>query len=267
MSSSSTPLPRAPGSGDSMAGLVAIVTGGGGPIGRAACLALASAGVRIAVVDRNRRLADATMDQVRSAGGDAVAWGTDISDAKQVADMVDHVMSQFGRLDIAFNNAGIEGPVAAIDLYDIEQWKQIVDTNLSGTFYSLKYEIAAMRAAGNGGAVINNASILGAIGRPGVSGYVATKHAVIGLTKSAALDYATDGIRVNAVLPGFVSPGMIDRVAAANPERIAAARLLQPIGRFGRPEEVAAAVCYLASPSAALVTGATLALDGGYTAQ
>jgi len=243
----------------------ALVTGGGGGIGRVACMEFAQAGYRVAVCDRNAGSAEETVMAVRDAGGEAWAYAVDIGEGSQVQQMIEDIRGRHGRLDAAFNNAGM--PAIRVPLAEVEDadWERVLRTNLTGTFLCMKYEIRAMLEQG-GGRIVNNSSVFGVGG--GVSApYTATKHGVCGLTKSAALSYAERGVRINAVCPGLIEAGMGLRVLARShpaPKDVIAAA---PINRTGSAEEVAKAVVWLCSDSASYIHGHMLAVDGGYGAR
>jgi NAD(P)-dependent dehydrogenase (short-subunit alcohol dehydrogenase family) len=240
-------------------GKVAIVTGAASGIGRCTALMYARTGARVVVSDTNEVGAAETVRLIREAGGEAVAVRTDVSDPEACRTMVTRSVETFGRLDYACNNAGIGGEQAPIADMSVDAWNQVIAVNLSSVFYSMKYEIPAMLRAG-GGAIVNMASILGVVGFAGAAAYVAAKHGMLGLTKNAALEYATQGIRVNAVGPAFIRTpliaGMEDAVLP-----------LHPIGRLGTPEEVADLVVFLSSGRASFITGAYYPIDGGYLAR
>ena len=247
-------------------GKVAIVTGAGTGIGRAAALAFAREGARVLVAGLEpERLAE-TVELVRAAGGEALASHTDVADPAQAAAMVEAALAAWGRLDCAFNNAGIEGDTAPLADCTLENWHRVIAVNLTGTFLCLRAEIPAM-LRGGGGAVVNCASVAGLVGFGGIPAYTASKHGVVGLTKAAALDYATSGVRVNAVCPGVIQTAMVDRFTGGSPEAVAAMTAMQPVGRLGRPEEVAALAVWLCSDAASFVTGEAIAVDGGFVAR
>ena len=247
-------------------GKVAIVTGAGTGIGRAAALAFAREGARVLVAGLEpERLAE-TVELVRAAGGEALASHTDVADPAQAAAMVGAALAAWGRLDCAFNNAGIEGDTAPLADCTLENWQRVIAVNLTGTFLCLRAEIPAM-LRGGGGAVVNCASVAGLVGFGGIPAYTASKHGVVGLTKAAALDYATSGVRVNAVCPGVIQIAMVDRFTGGSPEAVAAMTAMQPVGRLGRPEEVAALAVWLCSDAASFVTGEAIAVDGGFVAR
>ncbi len=247
-------------------GKVAIVTGAGTGIGRAAALAFAREGARVLVAGLEpERLAE-TVDLVRAAGGEALASHTDVADPAQAAAMVGAALAAWGRLDCAFNNAGIEGDTAPLADCTLENWHRVIAVNLTGTFLCLRAEIPAMLRGGSG-AIVNCASVAGLVGFGGIPAYTASKHGVVGLTKAAALDYATGGVRVNAVCPGVIQTAMVDRFTGGSPEAVAAMTAMQPVGRLGRPEEVAALAVWLCSDAASFVTGEAIAVDGGFVAR
>lgn len=208
-----------------------------------------------------------TAAAIRSDGGDALFLRCDVSNPEQVAAAVAEAVRRYGRLDCAFNNAGIEGTQAPLGDYPLEIWNRVLAVNLTGVMLCMKSEIAAM-TAGGGGAIVNNASILGQVGFATAGAYVAAKQGVIGLTQTAALEYADKKIRVNAVCPGFIETPMLERAGlTTNKDVRAAIEALHPIGRLGRPEEIAEAVLWLCSPRASFVTGNPLFVDGGYVAR
>jgi NAD(P)-dependent dehydrogenase (short-subunit alcohol dehydrogenase family) len=252
---------------DTFTDKVAVVTGATSGIGRATAIAFARQGAKVVLSGRREKEGNETVALIRQAGGEATFVETDVTREADVAALVEKTLSTYGRLDAAFNNAGIEGRQGLLQDQTVENYHAIMNANVLGVLLSLKCEIGAMLNHG-GGAIANNSSVGGLVGFPGVAIYVASKHAVIGLTKSAALEYATKGIRVNAVAPGGIETPMFDRFTqgmGANAHQQMAS--LHPIGRTGRPEEIAEAVLWLCSEKASFVTGHTLVADGGWTAK
>ncbi|MAG35506.1 MAG: short chain dehydrogenase [Dehalococcoidia bacterium] len=250
-------------------GKVALVTGGSSGIGRATALAFAREGARVVIADVDATGGAETVRMIEEAGREALFTQTDVSRAPEVEAMVGTAVETYGRLDCAFNNAGV-GSGAPLHEYPEELWDRIIGINLKGVWLCLKYEIAHMRQHG-GGAIVNTSSVLGLVGQgvvgtPGGSAYAASKHGVLGLTKSAALDYGPEGIRVNAVCPAITTTPPAERIFAENPglEEQAVARV--PLGRTGRPDDPAEAVVWLCSDAASFVTGHALAIDGGFVA-
>jgi len=247
-------------------GKIALITGGGSGIGRETAVLFAQHGASLAIADLNPEGGQATVQQIRDAGGTAVFIQTDVSQAAQVETMVNVVVAEYGRLDIAFNNAGIEGaPVRTIDVTEAE-FDQIMAVNAKGVWLCLKYEIPQMLQQG-GGTIINTASVAGLIGAHSMPAYAASKHAVVGLTRTAAVEYARKGIRVNAVCPAIIRTAMVERAIAHLPQLEQGAMQNNPSRRLGTPQEVAQAVLWLASDASSFTTGATLTVDGGLTAQ
>jgi NAD(P)-dependent dehydrogenase (short-subunit alcohol dehydrogenase family) len=246
-------------------GKVGLVTGGTSGIGRETAVLFAKAGAKVVVAGRREVQGNETIEIVRAAGGDALFVKSDISKAADVETLIQKVVERFGRLDIAFNNAGVEGVQAPIVRQSEEDWDRTIAINLKGVWLSLKYEIRQMLKQGGGGAIVNMASIIGLIGTAGVAAYSASKHGVIGLTKTAALENAKSGIRINAVCPGFTETPMADRIFRAPTVRKYVANC-HPIGRFGRPAEIAEAVVWMCSDRASFMTGQSLVLDGGFLA-
>jgi len=244
---------------------VAIVTGAASGIGRAVALLYAQNGARIVVSDINDRLGAETVEMIRKIKGEAWYFRTDVTQAGENEKLVDFALNKYGRLDFACNNAGIGGEQNPTGAYSVEGWNKVIGTNLSGIFYGMRFEIPAMLRTG-GGSIVNMASILGQVGFGGAPAYVAAKHGVVGLTRSAALDYAKQGIRVNAIGPGFIQTPMISNVDS-DPAMHSALVAMHPIGRLGQPEEVAELVMWLSSNKASFVTGSYYAVDGGYLAQ
>jgi NAD(P)-dependent dehydrogenase (short-subunit alcohol dehydrogenase family) len=245
-------------------GKVALVTGGGSGIGEASVRRFASGGAKVVVVDRNRSGAERVVQAIRQGGGVADLAEVDVSSPGSVDSMVQFVTKTFGRLNIAVNNAGIGGEQKPVGELSLEAWLSVINVNLNGVFYCMRAEIPAM-IEGGGGAIVNMASVLGSVGFANSSDYVSAKHAVLGLTKTAALEYGPQGIRVNAVGPGFIRTPLLEANLDA-PTQQAIANL-HALKRLGRPEEVAALVCFLASDDASFITGSYHLVDGGYSAQ
>lgn len=246
---------------------VALVTGGSAGIGRSAALALAREGARVVVADVSTDGGEETLSMVKEAGSDALFINTDVSESKDVIEMISKTVETYGRLDCAFNNAGFDGgTMHPFTDFPDEAWDRVINTNLKGVWLCMKHEILQMRKQGNG-AIVNNASILGIVGSPNNPAYTASKHGVIGLTKSGALACAKENIRVNAVCPAFIKTPPVLSKLSDDPELEKNIISRHPIGRLGTPEEIAEAVVWLFSNAASFVTGHSLVLDGGYIAQ
>lgn len=246
-------------------GKVGLVTGGTSGIGRETAILFAKAGAKVAVAGRREKEGEETVDLIRAAGGDAVFVKTDVSKAADVDGLVKKAVEQFGRLDVAFNNAGVEGVWVPVARQSEKDFDRTISINLKGVWLCLKYELRQMLRQGGGGAIVNAGSVYGLIGDAGAAAYSASKWGVIGLTKSAALENARNGIRVNAVCPAAVKTAMADRLFGAAEVRQLAVNS-HPIGRFGTPQEIAEAVVWMCSDRASFMTGQSLILDGGFLA-
>lgn len=240
---------------------VALVTGGSSGIGRSVAIAYAKAGAKVAVADLDEKGGQETVQKIAGAGGAAFFMKMDAGSAKDNEALVQAVVGQYGKLDIACNNAGIGGPQAPVGEYPIDGWENVVRVNLSGPFYGMRYQIPAMLKSG-GGVIINMASILGQVGFEGAAGYTAAKHGLVGLTRNAALEYSGQGIRTLSVGPAFINTPLLS--ANLPEEQLNGLAQLHPIGRLGRPEEVAELVLWLSSDAASFMTGAYIPIDGGY---
>jgi NAD(P)-dependent dehydrogenase (short-subunit alcohol dehydrogenase family) len=247
-------------------GKVAFVTGAGSGIGRATALAFAREGASVVVADISEQSSRETAQLVEEQGGRAFAVKCDVTQAEDVKAALDKTIEEFDRLDFAFNNAGIEQRNAAIADFEEDEWEQIINVNLRGAFLCMKYEIPLLLKQG-GGAIVNVSSGAGVIGIKGGGAYAAAKHGIIGLTKSAALDYAGQNIRVNAVAPGYIATAMMERFTGGTDEGRAKVVSEEPIGRMGEPEEIADAVLWLCSDASSFVVGHALVIDGGQTIQ
>lgn len=248
----------------SFAGKVALVTGATSGIGRATALALAAAGAKVVLSGRREPEGQAAVAEIQKAGGTAAFFRADASQETEIAALVDFTVRTYGRLALAFNNAGVEhsGPTTEITEAD---YRRVYDLNVWGVLAALKHEIPAMLKNG-GGSIVNTSSALGHIGMPGVQIYTGSKHAVEGITKSVALEFARQGVRVNAVAPAAIETEMFERFAD-NDEKRAYMANMHPVGRVGRPDDIARGVLYLLDPANTFVTGTSLLVDGGFTAQ
>ncbi len=259
-----TPTQNAP-----LEGKVAIVTGAASGIGQTTAEALASRGATVVVSDVNDKLGESVAEDINERGGEALFVHADVSKNEDMEALVEETLEAFGTLDLAVNNAGIEGELAPTVEYDEASWDKVVDINLKGVFLGLKHQIPAMIDNG-GGAIVNTASILGLVAFPTTPAYTASKHGVVGLTKTAALELAEEGVRVNAVCPGFIeTPMVLERgvKAGEDPEVYEEIEEMHPMHRLGKPDEIANMIAWLCTDEASFATGQTFTIDGGYTAQ
>ncbi|WP_311276548.1 glucose 1-dehydrogenase [Methylobacterium sp. WCS2018Hpa-22] len=240
---------------------VVFVTGAASGIGRAAALAFAAEGARVAIADRSEETLEDSRAEIEAAGGEVLAIRCDVSLPEEVEAAIARTVERFGRLDCAFNNAGVENRATPVHEIELDEWDRILGINLRGTFLCMKYELAQMVRQG-GGVVVNTSSGAGIRGVAGGAAYAASKHAIIGLTRSAALDYARKNIRVNAILPGNIETPMMDRFTGGDVQK---AIDLEPVGRLGKPEEIAEAVLWMCSDLGGFVTGAATVIDGGWS--
>ncbi len=248
-------------SNDRFTDRVVFITGAASGIGQAAALAFAAEGARVAILDRSADALKAVRASVEQAGAEVLSIPCDVSSPEQVEDAVKQVIDRFGRLDVAFNNAGVENKAAPVHEIELSEWDRILNINLRGTFVCMKHELAQMVEQA-GGVIVNTSSGAGICGVAGGAAYAASKHAIIGLTRSAALDYAKHNIRVNAVLPGNIETPMMDRFTGGDIQK---AIDLEPVGRLGKPEEIAEAVLWMSSDLGSFVTGAATVIDGGWS--
>ena len=245
---------------------VAAVTGASTGIGRAAALKYAEEGASVVAADVNVEDGEQLVEDIEAAGGEATFVETDVSDEADVQAMVEAAVDTYGGLDAAFNNAGIEGETDSAAEQPMDNWERVIDVNLKGVFLCMRAEIPAMLERG-GGAIVNTASIAGVVGFPGLSPYVASKHGVIGLTKTAALEFGSENVRVNAICPGVIDTPMVQRSSEENPESMEQVTAATPLGRLGEPEEIGDAAVWLCSSEASFVTGESFVIDGGYVSQ
>ena len=247
-------------------GKVALVTGASSGIGRATALAFARAGAKVIVADRAIAGGEETASMIQDTGGDTIFIRTNVTQAAEVEALIAKVMETYGRLDCAHNNAGVAGARADTADYPEDMWQRVLNVNLTGVWLCMKYEIPHMLQQG-GGAIVNTASVAGLVGIAGNAAYNASKHGVVGLTKTAALEYAKHGIRINAVCPGVIGTEFIQQAIQNSPELEQQYLAVEPIGRLGKPEEIAETVLWLCSDAASFVTGHALTVDGGWVAQ
>ncbi len=245
-------------------GKVAIVTGGGSGIGEACSMTFAQGGARVIVADLDAGNGNRVVQAIQDGGGEATFVEVNVANPEAVEAMVNRTVERYGRLDLAVNNAGIGGEAKLTGDYSIESWRRVIDVNLNGVFYCMRYQIPRMLEAG-GGVIVNMASILGSVGFATAPAYVAAKHGVVGLTRAAAVEYSAQGIRVNAVGPGFIRTPLLD--ANLGEDAMKYLTGLHPIGRMGESQEVANLVAFLCSDEASFVTGGYYVVDGAYTAQ
>lgn len=245
---------------------VVLVTGAASGIGRASAAALAAEGARVMLSDVDEAEGKQVAADIRAGGGETLFRAADVTDEAQVAALVDATVEAFGRLDAAHNNAGIMGPLGELHDLALEDWHRVLDTNLTGPFLCIKHELRAMRPA-RAGAIVNTSSVAGVIAAPGIVAYASSKHGLIGLTRTAAVEAAPHGIRVNAILPGSVDTPMLREYMALDPAVEAAVRDQQPAGRIGTPEEIAETVVWLCSDRASYVSGTALGVDGAAVAR
>lgn len=247
-------------------GRAVLITGAGGGIGSATALGFAREGARLVLSDCSEPLGKRITEEALAEGAEVRFVRADVTQRSEVEALVEQAVATYGRLDAAFNNAGTEGHVVPLVETDEEGFERVLDVNLSGVWRCMRCEIPRMLASG-GGVIVNTASVAGLVGAAGFTAYAASKHGVVGLTRAAAVEYATSGIRINAVCPGVIDTAMVDRIEAAIPDARAQLLARKPMARLGSPEEVASAVLWLCSDEASFVTGHAMAIDGGYVAQ
>lgn len=247
-------------------GQVVLVTGASSGIGKATALLFARQGARVIVSDLHQEPGEAVVEQVQREGGEAAFVATDVSHPEACQELVRRTVERFGRLDVAFNNAGISGEMKPLDELSLDGWNQVIAVNLSGVFYCLKYQLQQLLRQGGSGAIVNNSSILGQVGLANAAAYTAAKHGVVGLTQAAALEYSARGIRINAIGPAFIRTPMLTQ-AGFDEQALQQVVGLHPIGRLGQPEEVAELVVWLSSAKASFITGTYYPIDGGYLAR
>lgn len=247
-------------------GKVALVTGGAAGIGRTTALAFAKEGAKIVIADINVEGGEETVKMIRDAGGEAIFIKTDVRIGSEAKNMVEKAVEAFGRLDIAFNNAGINEEAVSISRCAEDSWERMIDTNLTGVFLCMKYELPKIRKSG-GGSIVNMASVMGLVGDGSHPGYSSSKHGVVGLTRTAAIVYAQAGVRINAVCPGPTLTSLIHKLIDGQPEVEQMLLSHVPMNRMAQPEEIAKAVLFLCSDDASYITGHPLAVDGGWVAR
>lgn len=249
-----------------MEGKVVIITGAASGIGRATAQIFAREGARVIIADVNEKGGEETLSMLNKQGHQGLFVKADMAVETDVKTLIDRALTAHGRLDAAFNNAGIEGAQFLSADMPAGEFDKIISVNLKGVYLCMKYQIPAM-LKGGGGAIVNTASVAGLVGFPGLGAYVASKHGVIGLTKTAALEYAKSGIRVNCVCPGVIDTPMVGRLGAHDPQMLAALSATEPVGRLGKPAEIGEAAVWLCSDHASFVTGHSMVVDGGMVAQ
>jgi len=249
---------------EKMSQKVAIITGSSSGIGRATAISIAKEGIKVVIAARREKEGEETLNLVKESGGDGMFVQTDVSNEDSVIALVEETAKRYGRLDYAFNNAGVVEDPAPFTNKTLSSFDKIMAVNVKGVWLSMKHEIPQMLKNGGGGAIVNNSSVFGVIGNPQLPIYVASKHAILGLTKAAALEYAKAGIRINAVAPGAIETEMMEQAIGNDKQLRQALVSMHPIGRAGKPEEIANAVLWLLSDKASFVTGHTLVVDGGW---
>lgn len=248
-------------------GQAGIVTGGASGMGEAVARAFAGAGASVLIADVQRDLGEEVADDIRKQGGCAEFLQCDVGDEHAIEAAVARTATALGSLDFAFNNAGMTGTGKRTADYETSDWDQLIAVNLRGVFLCMKHEIRQMLVQGRGGAIVNTSSVAGLVGRDGSAAYASSKHGVIGLTKTAAVEYAADKIRVNAICPGMIGTPMVERFRQADPAACDAEVAKQPMARLGTPEEIASCVLWLCGPGGGFTTGQAIAIDGGYVAR
>lgn len=251
---------------DLVKGKVALVTGASSGIGRATALEFAKNGAKVIVADIMKEEGEQTVSMIEKSGGEGYFTKCDVSESLDVRNTLEKAVDEFGKLDCACNNAGVEGPMGPLTELEEDDWEKVININLKGTWLCMKYEIPKMLESG-GGAIVNVSSVAGLVGYRGLSAYVASKFGINGLTKTAALEYAKSNIRINSVCPGVIHTAMVDRIVEENPELEEELASSAPIGRMGEPEEIAKTIVWLCSDKASFITGHTAVADGGFIAR